>query len=61
MTTRLEVIEGGKSDRPRFYGEGILQAAADFVDERLPNLIDEQRITAVLGAARVIVDAEHEF
>ena len=59
--TDLRVIEGGKADRPPFKGEDILRAAADFVDERLPNLIDEHRIEAVLGAAKVIVDAEINF
>ena len=57
----LTVLAGGRDDRPRFKGEDVLRAAADFVAECLPNLIDEHRIQAVLGAAKVIVDAEIEF
>lgn len=57
--TELHVIEG--EARPHFKGADILRAAADFVDERLPNLIDEHRVRAVLDAAKVIVDAELNF
>lgn len=55
----LHAIDGGA--QAPFKGELILRAAADFVEERLPNLIDEHRIEAVRGAAKVIVDAEINF
>lgn len=55
----LSVIEG--EGREPFRGELILRAAADFVDERCQNLSWLDRAQTVIAAARVIVDAEHEF